>query len=145
MAVLGGASPSEAQELRLGLTSGPNEVEVRAEVEPLTVYLTKTLGRTVSLSLAKTEGDLQRQMEAGAVDIGIFSPLAYVDAARGGQVRVVAQSVVNGSTTYPGIIIKRFDSHIESLADLEGKRVAFVDATSVSGFLFPRGSCPARC
>jgi phosphate/phosphite/phosphonate ABC transporter binding protein len=138
MAVLGDASPSEAQELKFGLTSVLNEPEARAEVEPLTVYLTTAIGRKVSVYIAKSEDDLRAQMELGAVDLGRFSPIAYVEAARGGKVRVIAQSVLNGSTTYPGIIIKRFDSHIESLADLEGKRLAFVDSKSLSGFLFPR-------
>src|SRR5262249_15792127 len=63
---------------------------------------------------------------------------AYVEAARGGKIRVIAQSVLGGSTTYRGLVIKRFDSGINSLADLEGKRVAFVDRKSASGYLYPR-------
>jgi len=138
VAVMAAVSPAPAQELKFGMPSILNETEVQAEAELLATFLSNTIGRNVSVYIAKNEGDLRAQMELGTVDIGSFSPIAYVEAARGGKVRVIAQSVLNGSPTYPGIIIKRFDSHIESLADLEGKRLAFVDTKSVSGFLFPR-------
>jgi phosphate/phosphite/phosphonate ABC transporter binding protein len=129
---------TQAQELKFGFAPGLNEVDVRAEVEPFIAHLSGAIGRKVSLYVANDERDLRVQMEAGVVDVGSFSPLAYVEAARGGKIRAIAQSAINGSTTYPGIIIKRFDSHIESLADLEGKRLAFVDSNSVSGFVYPR-------
>jgi phosphate/phosphite/phosphonate ABC transporter binding protein len=132
------ASPSHAQDLKFGFTPVPGEAEMRAELEPLMTYLSNTIGRMVSLYVANGDADLRTQMEAGAVDVGSFSPFAYVEAVRGGKIRVIARSVLNGSTTYPGLIIKRFDSHINSLADLEGKRFAFVDSTSISGFVYPR-------
>src|SRR5713101_6741564 len=106
------APPSPAQDLKFGFTPVPGEAEMRAELEPLMTYLSSTIGRMVSLYVAKDDDDLRTLMEAGAVDVGAFSPFAYVEAARGGRIRVIGQSVVNGSTTYPGIIIKRFDSHI---------------------------------
>ena len=133
------ALSAQAQELKFGLAPGLNEADVlRAEVEPLTAYLSSAIGQKVSLYAAKDERDLRVQMEAGVVDVGSFSPFAYVEAARGGKIRVIAQSVLNGSATYAGLIIKRFDSRINSLADLEGKRFAFVDSKSISGFVFPR-------
>jgi phosphonate transport system substrate-binding protein len=138
VAVMAVVSPAPAQELKFGMPSVLNETHMQAEAELLATYLSNTIGRKVNAYIAKNEGDLRAQIELGTVDVGSFSPIAYVEAARGGRVRVIAQSVLNGSTTYPGIIIKRFDSHIESLADLEGKRLAFVDTRSASGFLFPR-------
>ncbi len=138
LAIVNIAASAQAQELKFGFVPGLNEVDVRAEIELLTAYLSSAIGRRVSLYVAKDERDLRVQMEAGVVDVGSFSPVAYVEAARGGKIRVIAQSVLNGSATYPGLIIKRFDSHINSLADLEGKRFAFVDSKSISGFVYPR-------
>ncbi len=138
LAIVNIAPLAQAQELKFGFVPGLNEVDVRAEIELLTAYLSSAIGRRVNLYVAKDERDLRVQMEAGVVDVGSFSPVAYVEAARGGKIRVIAQSVLNGSATYPGLIIKRFDSHINSLADLEGKRFAFVDSKSISGFVYPR-------
>jgi phosphate/phosphite/phosphonate ABC transporter binding protein len=90
------------------------------------------------LYIAKDYGDLRTQIENGQVDIGSFSPFAYVDAQRGGKIRIIAQSILDGAATYRGLIVARKDSGIKSIADLEGKRFAFVDPKSASGYVYPR-------
>jgi ABC-type phosphate/phosphonate transport system substrate-binding protein len=77
-------------------------------------------------------------MENGSVDIGSFSPFAYVDAAGGGKIRIIAQSIIEGSATYRGIIVTRKGSGLKSINDLKGKRFAFVDPKSASGYVYPR-------
>src|SRR5712692_9120803 len=131
-------SSAAAQELRFGFTPVLSEPEMRAEFEPLMNYLSASLGQKVTLYTAKDYGDLRTQMEKGAVDIGSFSPFAYVDAARGGKIRIIAQSIIEGSATYRGIIVARKDSGLKTIADLKGKRFAFVDPNSASGYVYPR-------
>jgi len=77
-------------------------------------------------------------MEAEKVDIGSFSPFAYVDAMTGGKIKIIAQSILDYSAFYKGLIITRKDSGITGLADLKGKRFAFVDPKSASGYVYPR-------
>jgi phosphate/phosphite/phosphonate ABC transporter binding protein len=101
-------------------------------------YLSDVLGQKVTVVVAKDYGDLRTQMEAGAVDIGSFSPFAYVDAERGGRIRIIAQSLIEGSATYRGLIIARVDSGLKGIGDLRGKRFAFVDPKSASGYVYPR-------
>src|SRR5712692_4499484 len=129
---------ARAQELKFGFTPVLSEPEMRAEFEPLMNYLSEAIGRKVTLYIAKDYGDLRTQMENGSVDIGSFSPFAYVDAARGGKIRIIAQSLIEGSATYRGIIVARRDSGLKSIADLKGKRFAFVDPKSASGYVYPR-------
>ena len=88
-----------AQELKFGFTPVLSEPEMRTEFEPLMNYLSESLGQKVTLYIAKDYGDLRTQMENGSVDIGSFSPFAYVDAARGGKIRIIAQSIIEGSAT----------------------------------------------
>ena len=126
------------QELKFGFTPVLSEPEMRAEFEPLMTYLSDAIGQKVTLYIAKDYGDLRTQMENGSVDIGSFSPFAYVDAARGGKIRIIAQSIIEGSSTYRGIIVARKDSGLKSIADLKGKRFAFVDPKSASGYVYPR-------
>jgi len=135
---LSGLGSAAAQELKFGFTPVLSEAEMRAEFEPLMTYLSDAIGEKVVLYIAKNYGDLRTQMEAGAVDIGSFSPFAYVDAARGGKVRIIAQSILEGSATYRGLIVARKDSGLKTVADLEGKRFAFVDPKSASGYVYPR-------
>ena len=109
-AMLLGAAPVTAQELTFGFTPVLSEAEMRAEFEPLMTYLSAAIGQKVRLYIAKDYGDLRTQMEAGTVDIGSFSPFAYVDAVRGGKIRIIAQSILDGSATYRGLIVARKDS-----------------------------------
>lgn len=127
-----------ARELKFGFTPVLGQEAERAEFEPLTAYLSDAIGQKVVLYVARNYGDLRTQMEAGDVDIGSFSPFAYVDAARGGKIRIIAQSVIDGSATYRGIIVARKDSGLKTLTDLRGKRFAFVDPKSASGYVYPR-------
>src|SRR3989442_215233 len=131
-------SPVRAHELKFGFTPVLSEPEMRAEFEPLMTYLSHALGQKVRLYIAKDYGDLRTQMENGSIDIGSFSPFAYVDAARGGKIRIIAQSIIEGSATYRGIIVARKESGLKSIADLKGKRFAFVDPKSASGYVYPR-------
>src|SRR5438874_3856805 len=132
------ARPAFARDLKFGFTPVLGEAEMRAEFDPLAAYLSDTIGQKVVLYVAKDYGDLRTQMEAGAVDVGSFSPFAYVDATRGGKVRIIAQSIIDGTATYRGIIVTRKDSGLKSITDLKGKRFAFVDPKSASGYLYPR-------
>jgi len=127
-----------AQELKFGFTPVLTEADMRAEFEPLMTYLSDAIGQKVVLYIAKSYGDLRTQMEAGAVHIGSFSPFAYVDAAGGGKIRIIAQSILEGSATYRGLIVARKDSGLKTVAGLEGKRFAFVDPKSASGYVYPR-------
>lgn len=139
-----GISPAPERDLTFGFTPVLSEAEMRSEFEPLTTYLSQAIGRKVRLYIARDYGDLRTQMESGAVDIGSFSPFAYVDATRGGKIRIIAQSILDGSATYRGLIVARSDSGLRDVKDLEGKRFAFVDAKSASGYVYPRAMLVER-
>ena len=130
--------PAAGRDLKFGFTPVLGAAEMRAEFDPLATYLSDSIGQKVVLYVAKKYGDLRTQMEAGAVDIGSFSPFAYVDAARGGKIRIIAQSIIDGAATYRGIIVARKDSGLKTMTDLQGKRFAFVDPKSASGYVYPR-------
>jgi phosphate/phosphite/phosphonate ABC transporter binding protein len=130
--------PATARELKFGFTPFLSEADMRVEFEPLMTYISDSIGQKVVLYIAKDYGDLRTQMEAGAVDIGSFSPFAYVDAVKGGKIRIIAQSIIDGSGTYRGVIVARKDSGLKAVTDLRGKRFAFVDPKSASGYVYPR-------
>jgi len=136
--ILAGSPAARAQDLKFGFTPVLAEAEMRAEFEPLMAYLSEAIGRKVSLYIAKDYGDLRTQMESGQVDVGSFSPFAYVDAQRGGKIQIIAQSILDHSATYRGLVIARKDSGLRTVGDLEGKRFAFVDPKSASGYVYPR-------
>src|ERR1700691_4535278 len=89
--------PAAGRDLKFGFTPFLSQADMQVEYEPLMTYLSDSIGQKVDLYIAKDYGDLRTQMEAGAVDIGSLSPFAYVDACRGGKIRIIAQSIIDGS------------------------------------------------
>jgi len=133
-----GNHPAVARDLEFGITPVLGQSTMQADFDPLMTYLSNVLGRKVILYVAKDYSDLRIQMESGAVDVGSFSPFAYVDAVQGGKVRIIAQSLIDGAASYRGVIVVRRDSGLKEVADLRGKRFAFVDPKSASGYVYPR-------
>src|SRR5947209_11454128 len=81
-------------------------------------------------------------MCSGSVDIGFFAPLQItllLDKSCGTPVLGALRKDDSGqlATTYKSQILVRTDSGINTLADLKGKKFAFVDALSASGYVYP--------
>ncbi|MHC4217214.1 MAG: phosphate/phosphite/phosphonate ABC transporter substrate-binding protein [Planctomycetota bacterium] len=76
-------------------------------------------------------------------DFAAFNTFAYVLArdVKGYDVEpmfTIARGMHSEEATYRGQIIARADSGIESLDDLAGRKFAYVDPASTSGFILPR-------
>lgn len=76
-------------------------------------------------------------MGAGRADIGWLNTFSYVIAHQKYGVEVRLVTVRFGLPYYRAEIITQAGSGIATLADLRGKRFAFVDPASTSGYLFP--------
>jgi phosphonate transport system substrate-binding protein len=76
-------------------------------------------------------------MGSGQVDIGALAPFAYVLAHSDNGARVLLKSSRKGALTYHAMFLARADSGIKSIEEAKGKRMAWVDAASASGYLFP--------
>ncbi len=73
----------------------------------------------------------------GRADVAAINTYGYVLAHEkyGAQARLV--TVRYGEATYKAQFLSRADGPIKEIKDLEGKKMAFVDPSSVSGFLLP--------
>ena len=76
-------------------------------------------------------------MGANRADIGWLNTFSYVIAHERYGVEVRLVTVRFGLPYYRAEIIAQANSGINTLADLRGKRFAFVDPASTSGYLFP--------
>ncbi len=107
--------------------------------EPLAAHLSERLGVPVELVPARTYDEVGDLLRRGEADLGSFSPLAYVRArAKDEGLTPLASVIADGSATAAGYIVVRAEGGITSLEDLRGKRFAWVDPSSTSGFLYPR-------
>ena len=70
-------------------------------------------------------------------DVTWLPTYAYILAKQKYDAQVRLMTVRNGLTKYRGQFVARSDSNIDSLQDIEGKIIAYTDAASTSGYIYP--------
>ena len=125
--------------LKMGLIPAENNEEVAAQFEGVRKDLEEQLGQNIRVFQATDYTGIIEAMGNGQVDFAWFGPASGMLAHKqfGAVPFAVGVSKETGESTYQSLILTRADSDIQSLADLEGKDVAFVDAASTSGGLVP--------
>jgi phosphonate transport system substrate-binding protein len=83
-------------------------------------------------------------MGAERAEVAWLPPLAYVLAHDKYGVEVGLQCVRNGEKGYKGMIIARADSGISKIEDIAGRTLAYTDAASTSGYLYPSAMLKAK-
>ncbi|HUQ41603.1 MAG TPA: phosphate/phosphite/phosphonate ABC transporter substrate-binding protein [Candidatus Limnocylindrales bacterium] len=116
-------------------TIATNGAAIKAALEKATGLAWKVT--TMTSYAAQVEG-----MCSGSIDVGFFAPLQMtllLGKACGTPVLGALRKDDTGqlATTYKSQILVRNDSGINSLTDLKGKKFAFVDPLSASGYVYP--------
>ena len=96
---------------------------------------------TTFISATDYAGVIEAQV-AGRADIVFYGPFSYVLAkARGAKIEAIGTSVPTATTAqgfYESFLVtKKTTTSINSIKDVKGKKLCFVDAASTSGFLYP--------
>jgi phosphonate transport system substrate-binding protein len=105
--------------------------------EPLLEYLSARLDRPVQLLQRGTYAEINELIRTGGADVAFVCGGAYVEAQHEFGMELLVAPQVRGETTYYSYIIVPADSSAQALADLRGKRFAFSDPLSNSGYLAP--------
>lgn len=129
-----GAPPTK---LVFGFVPSVEADKIAENAQPMADFLTKELGMPVETYTTQDYAGLVEAMKSGQVDIGSLPPLAYVLAKDRGAAEVLVKTSRRGSPTYHAMFTARAGSGINKIEDAKGKRIAFVDPSSASGFLFP--------
>lgn len=99
--------------------------------------LEKELGVPVKLVAGRDYDDTLKLLREGKVDIAGTGAFGYVSANESFGAQLVVRYVEDDGDSYHALIITRTDSGIHNLAGLRGKRFAFTDPKSTSGYLLP--------
>lgn len=116
---------------------------------PMMDYLAEKLGRPVEFLLRPTYTEVNELLRTGQADVAFVCDYAYVLGKRGFGMEILAVPQIMGQQTYRSYLIVPPGSEARSLEDLRGKRFAFSDPLSSSGWLYPtyllnlRGEHPA--
>jgi len=130
---------AKTKELVMGLIPAENNEEMVKTFEPMRAYLEKRLGMKVKVFTATDYTGVIEAMKKKRVDMAWFGPMSYYLAEKeaGAEAFAVGVRKSSNSSTYKTLFITPCGSGINSLMDLKGKSVAFVDPASTSGGLVP--------
>ncbi|QNO14261.1 phosphate/phosphite/phosphonate ABC transporter substrate-binding protein [Alkalicella caledoniensis] len=123
-------------EIIFGVNPFTSPENIKTMYAPILASVCKEVGCQARIIIVKNYETLNDWISKGKIDIGWFSPLAYVKAREKTNVVPLATPIVNGKASYIGYIIARKDSSIKSLNDLSGSTFGYVDKNSASGYLF---------
>ncbi len=100
-------------------------------------YLTKKTGYHFKVAVPTSYASVIEAMGTNEADIAWLATFAYILANEKYGAEVGLTTVRHGLEKYKGQFIARSDSGINSLEDIEGKTIAYTDAASTSGFIYP--------
>lgn len=136
------------KELAVQFVPSKDPEALEAKAKPLEKLLEDKLGMPVKINVSANYNTLIDEMASKQVDVGFLPPTAYVLAHEKKAADVILQAQryavkENGSNsdqfidTYKSIIIVKKDSQINSIQDLKGKKIAWQDTASTSGYIYP--------
>ncbi|NFE75371.1 phosphate/phosphite/phosphonate ABC transporter substrate-binding protein [Clostridium botulinum] len=125
-------------EVIVGINPFTSPADIKKMYLPILERLLKGINLTPRMIIVKDYDALSDQIKKGTIDMGWFSPFAYVIAKSKANVTPLVTPRVNGKTYYNGYIIANKNSGIKTLSDLKNKSFAYVDKNSASGYLYAR-------
>ncbi|QLE54411.1 phosphate/phosphite/phosphonate ABC transporter substrate-binding protein [Nostoc sp. TCL26-01] len=134
------SSKNNLPKLTIGVLSTQTLTEQEQMIQPLDEYLEQSLGRKVDFLIAKNYQEIENLLLQNKLDLAYLGTVTYLEAVeKGAKIQPLATAIDKhtGQPWYRACIIVKANSSIKTLKDLKGKRVAFVDKLSASGYLMP--------
>ncbi|MDA8099157.1 MAG: phosphate/phosphite/phosphonate ABC transporter substrate-binding protein [Nitrospiraceae bacterium] len=126
------------KELLIGLIPEQNIFRQRERYSVLKRYLSERLGITVKFTSLSRYGNIIDHFLSEGMDGAFFGSFTYALAHEQLGVEPLARPInLDGTSTYHGYVFVRKDSGIRKVADMRGKRFAFVEHATTAGYLFP--------
>jgi phosphonate transport system substrate-binding protein len=137
--------PAGRDYLVMGLAPTLGSDQVLRQFMPIRAYLEEALGVNIRLEVTSDYESLIRKAIADEVDIALLPPYSYVQVSeQKPDIALLASVLYLGRTRYSGFIVVRSEDPARTLHDLKGRRIAFVDQNSTSGYLLPRAALAAH-
>ena len=150
LSAISGSAPSTGARWPAALARPPGpplRVAIGAMISPERTFafygeffteMARRLGRPLELLQRRTYGETNDLIAHGEVDIAWICTGAWMQLRHEESARVLAVPVVAGRTSYQALLVTTPSSGAKSFDDLRGKRFAFTDPLSLTGYLYPR-------
>jgi phosphate/phosphite/phosphonate ABC transporter binding protein len=127
---------SKENPIKMAFVPSSNSTTVLANGEPIGALLGQVTGYSFRVSVPTSYAAVIEAMGSNNVDVAWLAPFSYALANQKYGAQVILSTVRKGALTYPSVFITS-DPNIKTIADFKGKKFAFVDPASASGYLYP--------
>lgn len=129
---------TQSQDFLIGLIPEMNVFKQMERFRPLGEHLSKETGLDIHFTILNHYGNLIDAFEGEGMDGAFFGSFTGALAIEQLGVEPLARPVnPDGETTHHGVLYTRKDSGIKNVADMRGKKLAFVDKATTAGYIFP--------
>ncbi len=128
---------SKANPIKMYFVPSMEAGKVVTSGEAIADYLSRETGYQFKVAVPTSYAAVIEALGTYQADITWLATYAYVLAKQKYDAEVKFMTVRNGLTKYRGQFVARADDKITSLQDIEGKVVAYTDAASTSGYIYP--------
>jgi phosphonate transport system substrate-binding protein len=130
-------SPDAAPRFRMAVAAILSPQGTVESYQPLVRYLEKKLGEQVVLVQRRTYEEINDLLARNGVDMAFVCTGAFLEGVKKKQMTLLAVPRIGGKITYNALFIVGASSPYTSFDDLKGKKFAFTDPLSNTGYLYP--------
>ncbi len=124
-------------QITIGVLPGGNPENLREQSLELAKDLQARLNVPVNIYISKNYEGLAEAMKSKKIDFAFFTAMTFVTAENQVGIKVLLKKVWEAPYYY-SMLIARKDTGISKIENLKGKKIAFVDQKSASGYLYPQ-------
>ena len=140
-----GALGTYSNPVKIYFTPSVDANKISFNANSLTDFLHRETGYYYTTAVPASFISVVEAFGTGKVEVAAINTFSYLMAhAKYGaeaKLRIVREG---NQTTYKGQFITRFDSGINSIEDINGKSMAYVDPSSTSGYILPKAMLDDR-
>lgn len=137
------AAQTPQEEFVIGVLPTRDAEGLQKAYTPILKYLAKALNRPTRMAVSENYGQLGEWLASGDVSLAFLGPVLYVEtkAKYPDKIHYLATCMreTNGENHpfYYGFFLVNANSPYQSLHDLKGKKWAFTEKQSSSGYIYP--------
>ncbi len=132
------ATNSQNMPLHISIAPIISSTESFEVYNDLIEYLGKKLQKPAVFLQGSNYSEINNLIRYGHCEIAFVSDYAYIEGKKDFGMEILVVPEVNGKTTHQSYIIVSNNSRVKSFWDLEGKKFAFSDPLSSTGYLYPK-------
>jgi phosphonate transport system substrate-binding protein len=127
----------DGHSIKVAIASVVSPKESYEQYEKMVEYIEEKLGVPVKIIQRRNYTEINDLLKTNKIDFAFVCSGAYIDGNSEFGMKLLVAPKMYGRTTYHSYIIVSNKSNYTELANLRGKKFAFSDPLSNSGYLYP--------